>query len=156
MRSYQVGRPDTAFSRGPTRRKRPRQRMERHLKWIRTLPCVICGKRNDIHAAHLRAASLQFGKLAVGIAEKPDDCWTTPLCGKHHLYGEEAQHQGQELDFWKRNNIDPFGLALALWRASGDDEVGFLIVGEFASAVAAGEVAAQIQADAKTGDSSRG
>ena len=130
MRSYQVARPSTAFSHGPSRRRRPRQRANQHLKWIRTLPCVICGKREDIHAAHLRAASLQFGKLAVGIAEKPDDCWTTPLCVEHHVVGEEAQHQGEELDFWKRHDINPFALALALWRASGDDELGFLIVSE--------------------------
>src|SRR5688500_2904516 len=129
MRSYQIGRPDTAFSRSNPRR-RPRQRAEAHLRWIRTLPCLICGKRGDIHAAHLRAASLQFGKLAVGINEKPDDSWTTPLCGEHHLFGEEAQHQGRELDFWSRHGINPFALSLALWRASGDDEVGFLIIEE--------------------------
>jgi hypothetical protein len=131
MRGYQINRPDTAFSRGQPRRRRPRQRAEQHLKWVRTLPCVICGKRGNIHAAHLRAASLQFGKFAVGINEKPDDCWTNPLCAEHHLFDEEAQHQGSELEFWKRHEINPFALALALWRASGDDEVGFLIIEEF-------------------------
>jgi len=129
MRGYRIDRPSTAFNRGRSRR-RPRQRAAQHLKWIRTLPCIICGKRGDIHAAHLRAASLQFGKLAIGIAEKPDDCWTTPLCGEHHLFGVDAQHQGHELDFWRGHDIDPFALALSLWRASGDDEVGCLIVNE--------------------------
>ena len=130
MRSYQVERPSSAFSRTIARR-RPRHRANSHLKWIRTLPCIICGKRANIHAAHLRAPSPQFGKLSIGIAEKPDDCWTTPLCGDHHLFGEEAQHQGREIDFWRRHDINPFALALALWRASGDDELGHLILDEF-------------------------
>ena len=69
--------------------------------------------------------------MAIGLAEKPDDCWTTPLCGEHHLFGEEAQHQGRELDFWRRHDINPFALALALWRASGDDSTGHLIIDEF-------------------------
>ena len=94
MRSYKVARPSTAFSRGPSRQRRPRQRANQHLKWIRTLPCVICGKRGHIHAAHLRAASLQYGKLAIGIAEKPDDCWTTPLCVEHHIFGEVGPASG--------------------------------------------------------------
>ena len=56
--------------------------------------------------------------------------WTTPLCLEHHILGEAAQHQDQELAFWKQHGIDPFVLTLALWRASGDDEVGFLILRE--------------------------
>ena len=131
MRSYQVERPDSAFSSGRSRQRRPRWREGQHLKWIRTLPCAVCGCSRDIHAAHIRAASLQFGKMAIGLAEKPDDCWTTPLCGEHHVFGEEAQHQGRELDFWRRHDINPFALALALWRASGEDSTGHLIIDEF-------------------------
>ena len=70
----------------------------------------------------------RYGKLATGIAQKPDDSWTTPLCVEHHLLGEEAQHQENEIDFWAQHGIDPFVLALALWRASGDDELGFLVL----------------------------
>ena len=129
MRSFKIERPGTAFT-SSSKYRRPRQRAGLHLKWIRTLPCAICGKRGGVHAAHLRSASLRHGKLATGIAQKPDDSWTTPLCFEHHIAGEEAQHQDRELDFWARHGIDPFVLALALWRASGDDEVGFLILTE--------------------------
>jgi hypothetical protein len=131
MRSFKIERPATAFT--LARYRRPRQHAGRHLKWIRTLPCLICGKRGNIHAAHLRAASLRHGKLAAGMAQKPDDAWTLPLCSEHHLSGEEAQHRMQELAFWQTHSIDPFAVALALWRASGDDEVGFLVVIEVAS-----------------------
>jgi hypothetical protein len=128
MRGYQVQRPATAFS-AKSRYRRPRRRSDLHLKWIRTLPCAICGKQGGIHAAHLRSSSPRHGKLASGIGQKPDDSWTTPLCLEHHILGEAAQHQDQELAFWKQHSIDPFVLALALWRASGDDDVGFLILG---------------------------
>jgi len=127
VRSFQIERPSTAFTRF-SRYRRPRQRATLHLKWIRTLPCTVCGRRGNIHAAHLKAASPRYGKLATGIAHKPDDSWTVPLCLHHHILGEEAQHEDQELAFWARHEIDPFMLALALWRASGDDELGFLIL----------------------------
>jgi hypothetical protein len=130
MCATRINRPDTAFTGTGTPRRRPRQRAAQHLKWLRTLPCVICGKTGNMHAAHLRTASPRHGKRAVGFGEKPDDCWTTPLCMEHHLIGEEAQHQGNELAFWLRFGIDPFALALALWRASGDDELGFVIIRE--------------------------
>src|SRR3954468_8706369 len=100
MRSFKIERPTTAFTLA-SRYRRPRQRAGLHLKWIRTLPCPICGRRGNIHAAHLRAASLRHGKLASGIAQKPDDAWTLPLCLNHHILGEEAQHRTQELTFWE-------------------------------------------------------
>jgi hypothetical protein len=129
MRGYQIEPPVTAFT-ASSRHRRPRRRSDLHLKWIRTLPCAICGKQGSIHAAHLRAASPRHGKLATPIGRKPDDSWTTPLCVEHHVLDEGAQHQGQELAFWKSHGIDPFVLALALWRASGDDELAFLIITE--------------------------
>jgi hypothetical protein len=59
------------------------------------------------------------------MAEKPDDKWTTPLCRKHH---DEQHASGNELFWWASKGIDPFGLALALHDASGDDEIGEAIV----------------------------
>jgi hypothetical protein len=129
MSRFQVERPETAFSLRP-RHPRRRQRAPNHLRWIRTLPCAICGIRRDIHAAHIRSASPRHGKFGVGIGEKPDDCWTVPLCSDHHLWDFEAQHQVTEAVFWREHRIDPFALALALWRASGDDELGCVILQE--------------------------
>jgi hypothetical protein len=83
-----------------------------------------------VQAAHLRAASPRHGKLASGIGSKPDDAWTTPLCVQHHVLDEAAQHNNREVQFWEQHGIDPFVLALALWRASGDDEAAFLILNE--------------------------
>jgi hypothetical protein len=89
---------------------------------------MVCGKRGNVHAAHLRAAAPQYGKRATGVSEKPDDCWALPLCADHHLFGEEAQHRSSELAFWRQLKVNPFVLSLALWRASGDDEVAEAIL----------------------------
>jgi len=133
MAGYRILRPVTAFT-ATSRFRRPRHRSGLHLKWIRTLPCAVCGKQGGVHAAHLRAASPFHGKLATGIGQKSDDSWTTPLCSKHHIFDEAAQHQDAELRFWKRHGIDPFVLALSLWRASGDDEAAFMIINELRNA----------------------
>lgn len=118
-----IHRPSTAFSISPGKKKRPRERNLTHLKWVSTLPCVVCGKR-PVQVAHIRSAYPQFGKRQTGLQEKPDDSWVTPLCVEHH----EKQHGANEMFFWRRWKIDPFIVALALWRASGDDEAGEQII----------------------------
>jgi hypothetical protein len=42
--------------------------------------------------------------------EKPSDKWTVPLCGRHH----REQHTMNEMEFWKKYQIDPFMLAMKL------------------------------------------
>ena len=131
MKSFTIRRPATAFSRAKApRQRRPRERARSHLKWVATLPCAICLTEGRSQAAHIRMASASHGKRAVGLAEKPDDCWTVPLCVDHHLTGMEAQHRMAEADFWQQHLRDPFGLALALWRFSGDEETACLILRE--------------------------
>ena len=105
-----------AFSR--LRPKRPRQRSGDHLKFIRSLPCVICGSRGNVQAAHIRMASLVHGKRQIGAGEKSSDKWTTPLCSEHHI----EQHAGGEAEFWKRHALDPFFIAIALYAHSGDED----------------------------------
>ena len=144
MKSFRIRRPATAFSRMP-RQRRPRERARSHLKWIATLPCAICLAEGRSQAAHIRLASAAHGKRAVGLGEKPDDCWTVPLCVEHHLTGMEAQHRMVEADFWRQHRRDPFSLALALWRFSGDEEAAGLILREVVrpgSALAADEAEA--------------
>jgi hypothetical protein len=110
-----------------SRSKRPRQEMREHLKFIRGLPCLLCGTRKDVQAAHIRAASPAYGKRSTGMAEKSNDCWTLPLCREHH----SDQHWMRELEFWASYNInDPFAVALGLFAASGDDERAELIIRE--------------------------
>lgn len=107
-----------------SRHRRPRQENVAHLKFIRALPCLICGTRKDVQAAHVRAPSPGYGKRATGFGERPADHWTLPICSAHHA----AQHTGSEMAFWTRYGIDPFATALALFAATGNEEGGELIV----------------------------
>lgn len=91
------------------RQREPRERDNKHLDYIRSLPCCICGGI-DTEAAHIRTASPEFGKRQTGMAEKPSDKWTVPLCNKHH----REQHSMEELSFWKCHGINPFVLAMTL------------------------------------------
>lgn len=92
------------------RQREPRQHDKRYLDFIRSLPCCICGGI-DTEAAHIRMASLAQGKRETGMAEKPDDKWTLPLCNLHH----RSQHHLGELLFWGLHSIDPFELAIKLY-----------------------------------------
>lgn len=101
-----------------------RQRSPKHLEMIRQLPCVVCLDNISTEACHLRASSAEYGKVNPGVGQKPDDRWTTPLCGEDH----REQHQMNELDFWGLHRINPFELALKLWDASGNYEEAERIV----------------------------
>ncbi|MCP4304250.1 MAG: hypothetical protein GY788_05070 [bacterium] len=132
MSAMRLDLPPTAFA-GPRRKRQPRRKEGSHLEFIRSLPCLICGTTWDIHAAHLRAGSLENGKRETGAAEKPDDSWTLPLCAEHHVFGPDAQHRSGELEWWEEHGINPFVVALALYRASRiDDRDAALLVIEMA------------------------
>ncbi len=120
MTGQRIIRPDTAFSVARTKQKRPRVTDDAHLKWIRTLRCCLCGSPSP-DPAHIRSASARFGKRETGKQEKPSDKWTIPLCRTHH---DEQHDAGNELLWWAGRGVDPFGLALALHEASGDNEIG--------------------------------
>lgn len=92
------------------RQRQPRERDEKHLDFVRSLPCCICGDDTSTEAAHIRTGSLAHGKDPAGMQEKSSDKWALPLCGKHH----REQHTMNEMAFWKMHQIDPFMLALTL------------------------------------------
>lgn len=119
MKPQRIIRPDTAFSIASTKQKRPRVQDDQHLRFIRSLKCCLCGASNP-DPAHIRAASAVHGKRETGKAEKASDKWTVPLCRQHH---DEQHAAGNELLWWASKGIDPFGLALALYSASGDEEI---------------------------------
>ena len=101
-----------------------RAKHEAHLRYIRSLPCCICGDNTATEAAHVRMTDRRVGKINPGMGQKPDDSWTVPLCGHHH----RDQHLIEEAEFWGTFQIDPIFLALALWQATGDHETGCRII----------------------------
>lgn len=111
------------------RQRQPRVESSAHLAFIRRLPCVAC-LRQPSEAAHIRSGSRRHGKRPTGVAEKPTDLWTLPLCASCHRTGPRAQHAGNELEFYRRHGIDPFATALALWAASGSHETMLQIIME--------------------------
>lgn len=116
---FQVFRHPEAFTlTKPSVTKKPRQKIEAHLKFIRTLPCLVTGTR-PVEAAHIRYADMRYGKRDTGMAEKPDDHWVVPLSPEVH---REQHAFGDDLAWWKSKNIDPLFVALALWRSTGDEE----------------------------------
>lgn len=92
--------------------RQPRQEDPAYLAYVRTLPCLVCGRHGPCDPAHIRAAAPLYGKRYTGKAEKPDDKWVLPLCRRHH----EAQHRESELGWWAGMGIaDPFAVAVALY-----------------------------------------
>ena len=116
----------TAFSIGGSRR-RPRIEDRKHLYFIRRLPCVVCGTRRNVEAAHVRMGSAFYGKRAAGMAEKADDKWATSLCPRHH----DEQHSMNEAAFWSALGIDPLQLALLLFDSSGDEDRAEQIIASY-------------------------
>lgn len=104
--------------------RRPRLKNERHLDFIRSLPCLICKDETSTEACHVRMTDPSIGKLNSGLGQKPHDYFTVPMCGKHH----RRQHLQNEQNWWAAHNIDPVKVALMLFAVSGDHQEGERIV----------------------------
>jgi hypothetical protein len=106
------------------RQRQPREKNDKHLDFIRSLPCLVCGDNTSTEAAHIRMADLRAGKQSTGMAQKPHDRFTVPLCGECH----RKQHDMNEVPFWHFAGIDPIFVALALFCISGDHQAGVQII----------------------------
>ncbi len=105
------------------RQRQPRQRDEKHLAFIRQLPCLVTG-RTPVEAAHVRYADVTRGKPHTGKGEKPDDRYAVPL----HWETHREQHSMSERRFWEQRGIDPVKTALLLFGVSGDVEEGEKVI----------------------------
>ena len=107
------------------RQRTPRMKVEGHLKFLRELPCLICGDNTSTEAANLRMSDARIAKHNAGVGSKADDFFCLPLCGAHH----RDQHAiGDESKFWKRVGLDPVLYALRLWSVTGNHELGCEVV----------------------------
>lgn len=115
---FRIANNPQAFSlTAPKVRKRPREHDEAHLKFIRTLPCVVTGARN-VEAAHIRYGDISYHKPTTGMGEKPHDKWTVPLSPAEH----RKQHSMSEQAYWAEVGINPLDLAIKLWMYTGDED----------------------------------
>lgn len=85
-----------------------RIRDKRHLQFVASHPCVICG-RNRSQAHHLTFAQPK------GMSIKVSDEFTVPLCSTHH---RELHQFGNEAAWWDRHGIEPTEIAKNLWGKS--------------------------------------
>lgn len=98
------------------RQREPRVECPAFLAFVRRKPCCACHAPAPNQAAHLRMTDAAHPeKRSVGIGEKPSDRWCNPLCSSCHLDGPDAQHRGNEREFWQRVGINPFANATNLW-----------------------------------------
>jgi len=100
------------------RQRQPRERNEGYLRWLRQQFCSCgCGYPPPCDAAHIRSGSILYGKSYTGMGEKPSDRWAVPLNHTHHM----AQHaHGDEIGWWSAQGIDPFALAIKLYKKYTD------------------------------------
>jgi hypothetical protein len=111
-----------------------RQHSEKHLNFIRSLPCCVCLNNIETEAAHIRFSDASVCKANAGVSAKPHDYWTVPLCNSHHT----LQHNiGNERKFWASQGIDPIKLALRLYSVSGDQALGERVVANATTTAAA-------------------
>ena len=73
------------------------QRNPRYLAWIRTHPCLVCGSKRGIEAAHTGPH---------GLGQKSPDSSVIPLCAKHHRTGNDSYHRLGPRRFAELHNLD--------------------------------------------------
>lgn len=95
-----------AVSREPGQRQ-PRVKDKPYLAFVRRQPCMKCGTTQRVEAAHVRAGYPEAGWRPTGMAEKPDDRRTLPLCRDCHREGPGAQHRMNERQFWADLDVYP-------------------------------------------------
>jgi hypothetical protein len=95
------------------KQKPRRERSRRHLAFVRTLCCIVCGRDPPSDPHHLKFTQPRARGLKSG------DQWTIPLCRRHH---DQVEQAGNELGWWQRHGIDPTFLAGELWDISLNGE----------------------------------
>jgi hypothetical protein len=90
--------------------------LTRHQAFIRSLPCLSCGKRAPSECA-------QVG----GLGLRRTDYYLVPLCGPATVWQDcchSRKHYRGATQFWSALGINALDLALQLWRVSGDLTAG--------------------------------
>jgi ERF superfamily len=83
-----------------------RKRDKAHRDFVRSQPCVVCGRRpSDAH-------HIQFGQRRA-LGRKVSDEFTVPLCRVHH---RDLHRVGNEKKWWEATKIEPIEIAQKLWR----------------------------------------
>jgi len=88
----------------------PRHRNKRHLEFVASQPCLLCGRQpSDPH--HLRFAQPK------ALGAKVSDEFVVPLCRIHH---RQLHQSGNEVAWWNDLEIDALEIARGLWEQSSN------------------------------------
>lgn len=68
-----------------------------YLRWIRSLPCVVCRTTYAVEAAHTGPH---------GLGQKSSDLSAIPLCGKHHRTRDDSYHRLGPRRFAEAHQLD--------------------------------------------------
>src|SRR5204863_6199504 len=93
--------------------------LTRHQAFIRSLPCLSCGKRAPSECA-------QVGMLA-GLGLRGTDFYLVPLCGPATVWQDcchSRKHYLGAARFWSELGINPIDIAAQLWRVSSNVTAG--------------------------------
>lgn len=82
---------------GPIYQREKPVRDALYLRFIRMLPCVVCGRRRNIEAAHTGPH---------GIGQKSSDRSCLPLCREHHRTGNDSLHKLGPVMFAEFHGLD--------------------------------------------------
>ena len=91
----------------------------RHQRFIRSLPCLSCGKPAPSECASI-------GMLP-GLGILPSHRYFVPLCGPATVWQDcchSRKHYLGAARFWSELGIDALGVARRLWRVSDDEAAG--------------------------------
>src|SRR5260221_9729728 len=95
--------------------------LERHRDFIRSLPCVACGRPAPSECAAVGA------RTDAGTGLQPTARFGVPLCGPPTVWGDcchsRLYYRGRAR-FWSELGIDPLAVAVRLWRGSRRSEGG--------------------------------
>src|SRR5947209_7589415 len=94
-----------------------------HQAFIRSLPCLACGKPPPSECAQVRMPA------ALGL--RPTEHYLLPLCGPATVWQDcchSRKHYRDAVRFWSALGIEPIDLASELWRVSGDVAAGRCLV----------------------------
>ena len=112
---------------------------QKHLQFIDSLPCIVCGKTNESTHHHLLRVSMEyltptketeglmFPKVkSKGMGTKSDDRFCLPVCYRCH---HEAHMKGNDKKYFQEKGISkPEELALAFFKYSGQYEKAMELV----------------------------
>lgn len=106
-------RPELLIAKAQTRRQ-DQKGPTRSTSWravVRTKPCLICAHGQQQHPTEAHHPKGLFPRTA---GKRISDLLCLQLCQRHHSFGEDALHATlDELGWWRRMGIDPYGVILS-------------------------------------------